>query len=554
MILMKKLIILISFCLLCMTTSILVGCNGYENTHYDITYVSTNYEMDNVIMKYSKGDSIENIEPPNTYLYAWYSTTETFSTSSIFASDIIKSVNSNQTVYVRWLGKKVGYIDCYYDGNRVCRALAMFNNKIWKLPTEHEGGIGTISYDTQPQDSSSIVFSQPMSFFCSGYAFDGWYLDEECTKKVKLPMSITNYGNINFYSKKGNPYEYNLNIEYVYKPTAYSSTKHIIDSALKKVKYNTNLNDLLNKLPKSLSDYEIIKKSSLYDPIKINGNELPEGNNGWPFAGDLDIEVLIKPKYDGYFEVESSINTNINGLLFPYETLETYYQESEELANSVRVTKPYGSDISVSYRLRDIEGIKFKNGSHVFGQKYKRTFYNLLPNLKRIDLSEMQYISEIPTGFFYGAEHIEEVYAPNLPNLKTIGGGFLCYNNIKKFNFDFSGVETIGTGFLDCAFSALCDSAVLIDLSNLKSISNSEYSQCGFLAIEQNIKVKVKIGNYINLNSSSFSTQGDSQGHFFQYVTTRSKANIQLYSYDSVAVANKLSSLSNIEVFQYLKE
>ncbi len=530
----------------------LVACENSkseEKKQYTITYVTTNYDFKDIKIIHDEGESLREIgvAPNQNFSEPFYSLTQDFAFESLRPSEILPKVNEDTTVYLRWFGKKVGYINCFYEGNIVIKSLAMYNNEIWKLPSEYEGGIGSLIFPGDSKDDSTIADTKSMNTFCKGYNWDGWYYDMACTKKVTLPFKITTSGDVNFYSKKGDAYSYTLNIDYVYSP--YPNSSHTIETMKKTVKYGTDLNALLSVLPGSLSEYEIISSNDHNKSILINGEEIKSENNGWVDASNLNVKIEIVPRYSGYFEVTSSTNSSIDGKLLPYESIETYYWDLD--SEKTLVAKPYGSTTSVTFKLSDIEGLKFKNGNSLPSQEFKKTYYSLLPNLKKIDLSEMLYLETIPQGFFYGAGNIESVYAPSLPNLKEIGGGFLCYNNIKSFVFDFSNVSEIGYGFLDCAFA---DSArnITIDLTNLSNISiSSSYTQCGFLVNDVDINITVKIGDYPYLKPSNFTTYGDDQGHYFQTVQATCSANLTIYSHDAVVVAEQLNSLANITVIQY---
>lgn len=525
--------------------------NNKEQKQYTVTYVSTNYDYKDITISHNEGEALKEVGvTPNSFFASpYYSLTSDFSSENLSASKILSSVNKDTTVYLRWPGKKVGYINCFYEGSNVGKALAMYYNEIWKLPSETEGGIGSIMFPGDAKDKDSILDTNSMDYYCKGYKWDGWYTDEACTQKVTLPYKITSSGDVNFYSKKGEAYSYDLTIDYVYSP--YLNSNHTVETITKSVKYGTDLNELLSVLPSSLSDYEIVSSGGIYKPILVNGSEIQSKNNGWVDAANLNVKIQITPKYSGYFEVTSSTNSSINGKLLPYDSIETYYWDLDGISEKTITAKPYGSTTSVAFKLSDIEELKFKNGNSLPSQNYKTTYYSLLPNLKKIDLSEMIYLENIPKGFFFGAGNIETVYAPSLPNLKQIGGGFLCYNNIKNFTFDFSNVTEIGIGFLDCAFA---DSAanIMIDLSNLSKVSiSSGYTQCGFLVNDKNINITVKIGDYPYLMASNFETKGDAQNHSFQSVQTKCTANVTIYSHDAVAVAAKLSTLSNVTIVQY---
>ena len=555
---MKKIFTYIfSFLFIIIFSIQLLACvNDSENgkvKQYTVTYVSTNYNFKDIKIIHNEGEPLKEvgITPPNPNFseLPFYSLTEDFSVDTLTPSEILPSVNEDTTVYLLWFGKKVGYINCYYEGNIVAKTLAMYYNEIWKLPSEYEGGIGSLMFPGDAKDESTIADTNSMNTYCKGYTWDGWYYDKACTQKVTLPYKITTNGDVNFYSKKGDPYSYTLNIDYVYSP--YSNSSHTIKTVTKSVKYGTDLNEFLSVLPSSLSEYEIITAYGNKKPILINGNEIESKNNGWPGASNLNVKIEIVPKYSGYFEVTSSTNSSIDGKLLPYDSIETYYWDYDGISEKVLTAKPYGSTTSVAFKLSDIEGLKFKNGNSLPSQLYKHTYYSLLPNLKKIDLSEMLYLETIPQGFFYGAENIETVYAPNLPNLKAIGGGFLCYNNIKNFIFDFSNVTEIGCGFLDCAFANSAQN-INIDLSNLSNISISNfYTQCGFLVNDVDINIIVKIGDYPYLDTYDFNTYGDAQCHLYQTVQTTCTANITIYSHDAVAIDAQLNSLPNITVIQY---
>lgn len=547
-------IIMFSLCLYCSS------CEKADNEkeddevkQYVVTYVSTNYDCDDIKIIHNEGDKLKEvlIYPNSNLSFPLYSLSSDFSFESIEASDLLSSVEKDITVYLRWEGKKVGYINCYFEGINVGKALAMFNNEIWKLPSKTEGGIGTISYPEEIKNDRTILATKSMDHYCIGYEWDGWYLDEECTQKVELPYKISEYGDVNFYSKKSSPYSYQLNIKYSY-------GKFEVEKVNKTVEYNTDLSVLLSELPNSLSEYEMISETQLDSPILVDGEKIQKVNNGWTRAGDLNVEIKIVPKYDGYFEVKSSTNSSIDGKLLSNSVLsicQGQYFDGGPSCDTVFTTKPYGSSTSVAYKLSDIEEIKFKNGSSLPSPNDwlggSHTYYSLLPNLKKIDLSEMVYIESIPSGFFYGSQNIEEVYAPNLPNLKTIGGGFLCYNNIKKFVFDFSNVTQIGYGFLDCAFSETAKN-ITIDLSNLSKISSSAYGNCGFLVVDVPISISLKIGDYTSLYSYSFKSHRDAQCHYFaNEIKSVCVANLTIYSHDAVVLSVQLEDLTNIKVLQY---
>lgn len=528
--------------------------NSYQlNIKY--TYNRNVIENVNKTVKYNTDLSTLLSELPSS-LSGYEIISNSYSSSPILINgeEIQKNNNgwvkaADLDIEVKIVPIKAGYINCYFEGVNVGKTLVFLNNDILKLPSETEEVIETISYPTNIKNVETTFSKQPMNFYCIGYEWDGWYLDENCTQKVELPYKISTYGDINLYSKKSEAYSYQLNIEYRY-------GKFVIINVNKIVEYNTDLSELLSELPNSLFEYEI--NSDLSAPIMVNGKEIQQENNGWTKAGDLDIKVKIVPKYDGYFEVRSSTNSSIDGKLLSNSVLSIYkgqYFDGGPSYDTVFTTKPYGLSTSVAYKLSDIEEIKFKNGSSlpspndVFDGSH--TYYSLLPNLKKIDLSEMVYIESIPSGFFYGSQNIEEVYAPNLPNLKTIGGGFLCYNNIKKFVFDFSNVTQIGYGFLDCAFSETAEN-ITIDLSNLSKISSSTYSNCGFLVVDVPIYVSLKIGDYTSLYSYSFKSHSDAQCHYFiNEIKSVCVANLTIYSHDAVVLSVQLEDLTNIKVLQY---
>lgn len=556
---MKKVFRIFVYFILLLLSFELVACGNEDDeelNQYIVTYVSTNYDYDDIKIIHNEGEELKEVstKPNPNFASPYYSLTPDFRHYDIFASDLLSSVNEDTTVYLRWPGTKVGYINCYFEGINVGKALAFFNDEIWKLPSQTEGGIGTISYPEQTKSDESVLTTLPMDYYCIGYEWDGWYLDEECTQKVILPLKISAYGDMNFYSKKSEPYSYQLNIKYTYNSYNFKD-KYVIEDTIKTVKYNTDLSVLFSELPSSLSEYEIISETQSDSPILVDGEKIQQKNNGWTRAADLDIEIKIVPKFDGYFEVKSSTNSSIDGKLLPYNCLEKYYNTFiENQCDKVYTTKIYGSSTSVAYKLSDIEEIKFKNGSSLPSpvDYQNRTYYSLLPNLKKIDLSEMVYLERIPSGFFYGAQNIEEVYAPNLPNLKTIGGGFLCYNNIKKFVFDFSNVTQIGYGFLECAFSEAVEN-ITIDLSNLSEISSSTYyNNCGFLVVDVPISISLKIGDYTSLYSNSFKSHSDVQCHYFvNEVKSVCVANLTIYSHDAVVLSVQLEGLDNIKVLQY---
>ena len=522
-----------------------------EKKYYTVTYVSTNYDTPNVVKIYEEGTRVKEITPPHSDLgWAIYSLSSNFNTDYIDPGDKISSIDQDYTFYLRWYGKKVGYIICYYDNLEVGIALAMYNSSIWRLPSENQGGIGVIDYEEMPKNDDTIIQTQPMSTYCKGYEFDGWYTNKECTKKATLPIKIDSSGNVNLYSKKGKPNNYTLTITY-----------GGVTTIKKTVAYDTNLVEMLSVLPQFVEDaeYTFDTKTNLitYKPIQVNGQDISEKNNGWPAADNLEIYVPLRPKYEEYFLVKSTSNADLNNKMLPYEIFENYLIEAywnssfEGLSEKVRTVKPYGSNTSIAFKFSDIEEIKFKNSYYLPGSSLQKTYYLAFPNLKKIDLSEMKHLSEIPNGFFYGAGTIEEVYAPNLPNLTTIGAGFLCYNNIKKFTFDFSHVKTIYCGFLDNAFNSSC-SKIIIDLSKLQKYETSaDYLKCGFLAIDKPIEIEVDLGDFTSFYASSFVSTCNNERHFPRDYKVECAAYITIFSHDAVVLETRLTDYPNITVEQY---
>ncbi len=257
---------------------------------------------------------------------------------------------------------------------------------------------------------------------------------------------------------------------------------------------------------------------------------------------ELRVSVLVAPKYEGYFLVRSSINPSIDGKLLPYECL---IQADGEL----KATKPYGSTKSVSYRISDFEEIKFMGGDELPRYTGSREY----TNLKKIDLSEMYAITEIPRGFFYCAGHIEEVYAPSLPNLSYIGNDFMCYNEIKKLLFDFTNVTQISEGFLDYAFAD--NSIIEIDLSQLRWLQadNNWYSAGGGILINnESVTIYVKVGDFIQFDKDMFKTNRPEKGQVLYMGPDRyGTSKVVFYSHDAVALQVKLSGLDNISVIEY---
>ncbi len=524
-----------------------------EKPKYTVTYKSVNTDKADVELTYEEGSVLEYLKAPNNYQFALYSLTNSpYGDGSNWKINIedLGNVYSNKTIYCKWIGK-FSYANCFFEGNKVGKAGINYDGYIWTLPDEENDKIGTIWLEDQTKDDSATVKASSASSFCKGYNFEGWYYDEQFTKKVTLPIHVTKLEDYNFYGKRGTAKIYDVNIKYKYYA---NSTSYLVYEETKKLGYDTNLNEYLKTLPSSLSEYELISSDSTYPKqITVDGGEIKSTDNGWADAHDTNIVVYVKPKYAGYFEVKSSTNPSIDGQLLPYDCLETYYQDIEGIADTVRTTKIFGSSTSISYKLSDIEEIKFKNGATLPEQKYKHTYYQLLPNLKKIDLSEMKYLAEIPQGFFYGAGNIEEVYAPLLPNLKIINEGFLCFNKIKTLNFDFSNVEEIGDGFLDCAFDGT--NQITIDLSNLKKINGgTNYAGCGFLVDTSSNSIMVKLGNFVDLSESKFYTYRDEQ--WKSWVANQSKyiyctSPVTIYSHDAVALQVKLYNLTNVTVTQY---
>ena len=544
---MNKFFKLFSILFLIVLSFVLVSCNNDQDeelAYYDVTFITTDYDRDDIVVSYVEGSKVKDPSLPNpNFAFAYYSLFSDFRTYVHEANFLFdsKGITSDTTIYIRHFGAKVGYINLFHDNENKGKALAMYRNTIWKLPDSLTGGIGSYWQENQ-QDDGSIVETINTTEMFPGYNFDGWYLDEELTEPVVLPIQINQVKDYNFYAKLGEPKVYDVSIKYVY--PSRNRNSYTVERTNVSLPYHTDLFDYLDVLPESLIEYRMLGEDNYYNPITVNGKNIDEKNNGWPSAANLEITVMVEPLYEDYFVVGSSTNKNIDGKMLPYSVLDKMFRHLEIDSETIHTTKPYGSDLSVAYKLSDIESIKFKNGSFLPGDNdlhmYLQTFHGLLPNLKTIDLSEMIYIKEIPQGFFFGAENIENVIAPSLPHLEVIGGGFMSYNNIKNFDFDFSNVEIIGDGFLNYAFSSDIES-VNIDLSKLTSIKNSGYySLHGFLTNEADVSITVKIGSYPYITPGSFNTRANNknQSHGETWARTN-EAKITIVHNDPVSIEHK---------------
>ncbi len=541
---------------------------------YVVTYKSLNANLPDIVKVYEKGSRIEGLEKsdmPNGYKDVLYSlTNEKYYYGSSWSMNTwsLGTVESDMTVYCRWMGDDIDFC-CIIDGYIFGKAQVNYDGYIKELPSEGRNVIADVVYADQTTILETSTYS--IEQYMPGYEFEGWYYDEDFTKKVELPIHLTKNQNFYVYGKRGEVKEYNVDIVYRY-PILYEKTsepfynnngkfdaygeKLTVHEEHVRLPYDFDLGSKLKQLPSEFGEWEIISYKEDVLAISENGKLTDTENLGWVEANDLQIDIYVKPIYAGYFEVRSQKNSELDGKLLPYDSISllgftSFEKETREAAaNEIRATRVYGSDDIVTFKLSDIEEIKFKNGAEVTNfLAYNGPCHLYFPNLRRIDLSEMLFITRIPDYFFCGAESIEEVYAPSLPNLTSIGESFLGYNKIDKFEFDFSNVQSVGGGFLTFAFDG--NGRIDIDLSQMKSFYSRGLNS-GFLVNTCDKEFFVSLGEYIDVSEKFFSTyQNTKEGtvHFDNpFVATSS---ITIYSKNPAFLKEKLYKMENIKVEKY---
>ena len=184
----------------------------------------------------------------------------------------------------------------------------------------------------------------------------------------------------------------------------------------------------------------------------------------WSGYCDQIFTVSVRAEYEGYICVRSDTNYALDGQIIPFEDITAF-----ETTDSLQSTVPFGGEESILFRFSDIKSVKFMNTEKidsVFGTA-------VLENLESVDMSECVYLEYIPDNFFEGCKKLHTVTAPVLPELKEIGNDFLRDTDIVNFDFDISGVRTIGMNFMSNALGGERPRTIVLDLKSIENINTA---------------------------------------------------------------------------------
>ena len=187
------------------------------------------------------------------------------------------------------------------------------------------------------------------------------------------------------------------------------------------------------------SKYVNLPANFVIDSMKFDDRDFATSTDYWT--------VTLKGKYEGYMQVRSN-DAGMDNQIVPTSIL------SQHNIISVLTTKNYAGD-PVSFSFKNITEIKFFNSKSAVGSTFSSTGYSYetstqLYNLTKIDISELEYVKDIPSNYFAYCKNLKTVVtsANTFKNVSSISSNFFAGTSLSTFNFNFPNVSTVGTCFL----------------------------------------------------------------------------------------------------------